>query len=285
MQVSKNLPFLSHLRFALAGVAHGLRSEYSLRAQSLALLAVLITLAVLRPAPLWWAVVLLASSAVLAAELFNTAIERLADHLHPEVHPEIHVVKDCAAAGVLICSVGALVRVDRSRCTAVSRILLIVLTVRSANFPVGKTAGRSANTGRPPAPQPQFNPSMGDLMTMLVQPRHIKLGLAGHAGNWNYAAYEVGEIRGAFRRVGQTMPIYNKQDFVALIATMTTAPIAAVQAAIKQRDRAAFRSAYAQLTAACNACHVSQHHAPIVIKIPLSSPYVDQEFRPPSGSP
>jgi diacylglycerol kinase (ATP) len=108
MQVRKNLPFLYRLRFALSGIAHGLRSEYSLRAQAGAFLAVLIALAVLRPAPVWWALVLLASSTVLAAELFNTALERLADHLHPEIHPEIRIVKDCAAAAVLICSLGAL---------------------------------------------------------------------------------------------------------------------------------------------------------------------------------
>ena len=56
---------------------------------------------------LWWALVVLASAGVLAAELFNTAVEHLADHLHPEVHPSIRVVKDCAAAAVLVASLGA----------------------------------------------------------------------------------------------------------------------------------------------------------------------------------
>jgi diacylglycerol kinase (ATP) len=45
---------------------------------------------------------------VLAAELLNTAVEHLADHLHPELHPHIKAVKDCAAAAVLIASLGAL---------------------------------------------------------------------------------------------------------------------------------------------------------------------------------
>ena len=44
---------------------------------------------------------------VLAAELVNTAVELLADHLHPEQHPNIKIVKDCAAAAVLIASMGA----------------------------------------------------------------------------------------------------------------------------------------------------------------------------------
>ena len=75
--------------------------------RALGLLLVLIALALLRPAAIWWALVILASSAVLAAELFNTAVERLADHLHPDLHPEIRLVKDCAAGGVLISSAGA----------------------------------------------------------------------------------------------------------------------------------------------------------------------------------
>jgi undecaprenol kinase len=107
MDSQKNQPFHRRLRYALTGIAHGLRTEHSLRTQALALVAVLIVLIVLRPAPLWWALVALASSGVMAAELFNTAIERLADHLHPDIHPEIRIVKDCAAAGVLLCSAGA----------------------------------------------------------------------------------------------------------------------------------------------------------------------------------
>ena len=66
-----------------------------------------IALLILRPGPFWWALVMLASAGVLAAEMFNTALEHLVDHLHPETHPRIGVVKDCAAAGVLIASLGA----------------------------------------------------------------------------------------------------------------------------------------------------------------------------------
>ncbi len=108
LRQQKNLAFLRRLRFALAGIGHGLAGEHSLRIQAAAFAAVLIALAILRPAPVWWALVLLSSGAVTAAELLNTAIERLADHLHPEVHPEIRIVKDCAAAAVLVSTAGAL---------------------------------------------------------------------------------------------------------------------------------------------------------------------------------
>ena len=50
-----------------------------------------------------------------------------------------------------------------------------------------------------PAPAPQaYRPGLGDLMTMTVQPRHIKLGLAGQEKNWPYAKYELHELEESF---------------------------------------------------------------------------------------
>jgi diacylglycerol kinase (ATP) len=104
----KNRGFAARLRCALQGFAHALSAEHSLRAQGLAFLGVLGALVLLRPNALWWALLLLASTGVLAAELLNTAIERLADALHPADSPAIRAVKDCAAAGVLLAVLGAL---------------------------------------------------------------------------------------------------------------------------------------------------------------------------------
>jgi len=108
MSAHKNQRFRARLGFALRGVAHSLRTEASLRLQSSVGAAVLIAMLILRPAAIWWALVLLASAAVLAAELFNTAIEQLADELRPHDSPGIRLVKDCAAAGVLVTALGAL---------------------------------------------------------------------------------------------------------------------------------------------------------------------------------
>ena len=104
----KNQRFRARLGFALRGLAQALRSEASLRLQALAFAAALLVLFALRPPAVWWALVILASAAVVAAELFNTAIEHLADLLHPQQSPGIRLVKDCAAAGVLIAVLGAL---------------------------------------------------------------------------------------------------------------------------------------------------------------------------------
>jgi diacylglycerol kinase (ATP) len=104
----KNQPFLSRLGFALGGIAWSLRAERSFRIHVAAVVGVAAVLLWLRPAPFWWAAVALACALVLAAELADTAIENLADHLHPEVHPGIRRVKDCAAAAVLVAGFGAL---------------------------------------------------------------------------------------------------------------------------------------------------------------------------------
>ena len=107
MSTHKNQRFSARLGFALRGFAEALRTEASLRFQVIAGAAALVVLLVLRPPAVWWALVLLASAAVLAAELFNTAIEHLADLLHPQQSPGIRLVKDCAAAGVLMAVLGA----------------------------------------------------------------------------------------------------------------------------------------------------------------------------------
>src|SRR5947208_12650028 len=50
-----------------------------------------------------------------------------------------------------------------------------------------------AAIGQANNPAPSYRPGLGDLMTMTVQPRHLKVGLALEQRNWAYAAYELHE--------------------------------------------------------------------------------------------
>jgi undecaprenol kinase len=104
---TKNQSFPRRVAFAVAGFAHALRGERSLRTQLGILVGVVAVLGYLQPPAVWWALVSLCAAGVIGAELFNTAIEHLADHLHPDVHPQIRIVKDCAAAAVLCAALGA----------------------------------------------------------------------------------------------------------------------------------------------------------------------------------
>jgi diacylglycerol kinase (ATP) len=54
-----------------------------------------------------WALLVLASGVVLAAEAMNTALEALADRVAPDPHPLVAKAKDLAAGAVLIVSLAA----------------------------------------------------------------------------------------------------------------------------------------------------------------------------------
>lgn len=56
-----------------------------------------------------WLVILLCFAIVLAAEAFNTAIERLVNLVSPDFHPLAGDVKDVAAGAVLICAIATTV--------------------------------------------------------------------------------------------------------------------------------------------------------------------------------
>lgn len=56
-----------------------------------------------------WLAIILISSAVIAAEAINTAIEEACDVLHPEHHPGAKLAKHCAAGGVLILSAASII--------------------------------------------------------------------------------------------------------------------------------------------------------------------------------
>ena len=100
----KNQPIHRRFGFALHGIASAWRNEASFRTQCLAALGVIAVLAWRRPPLVWWVLLLVMCGMVLAAELFNSALEAALDHLHPERHDAIGIAKDCAAGAVLVLS-------------------------------------------------------------------------------------------------------------------------------------------------------------------------------------
>jgi len=104
----KHRPFPARLGFALRGIRAAAAGEASFRLQLVLGLVGLVVVLALRPPALWTALFVLSASAVLALELVNTALEHLADRLHPERHPAIQTAKDCAAGAVLVAALAAL---------------------------------------------------------------------------------------------------------------------------------------------------------------------------------
>jgi len=139
------------------------------------------------------------------------------------------------------------------------------------------------------APQPAAAPAggvasspyvmtMGDMMNTLIQPRHAKLALAGHAENWTLAAYASAEIRQAFAGIVKAQPKFAGMPVGELVDVAMVPPLNALDTAIKQQDTQKFTAAYDQLTQGCNACHMELNHPYVVIRTPDASAFPNQDF-------
>jgi hypothetical protein len=131
----------------------------------------------------------------------------------------------------------------------------------------------------PPAPDP-YRPGLGDLMTMTVQPRHIKLLLAGHEQNWPYAKYELHELQEAFDRAVRVWPRYKGLPIGGMVEAIAKGPMDELAKAIDAKDEVAFDAGYEKLTEGCNACHEAANVGMVVIKVPTGSSFPDQDFQP-----
>ncbi|MCU7966912.1 MAG: diacylglycerol kinase [gamma proteobacterium symbiont of Bathyaustriella thionipta] len=100
----KNQAFHKKLSYALSGILFTLRTENNFKIQMFIAILILLSLLIIQPTLIWCALIIICIGLVLAAELTNTAIETLLDHLHPEIHSEIGKVKDIMAGMVLILS-------------------------------------------------------------------------------------------------------------------------------------------------------------------------------------
>lgn len=88
--------------FAGKGLVSLLKSENNFQFHFLAMLLVVALGFMYELSQIEWYVVLLLFGLVFSAEAFNTALEKLCDFVHPEHHDKIGLIKDIAAAGVLI---------------------------------------------------------------------------------------------------------------------------------------------------------------------------------------
>jgi len=121
-----------------------------------------------------------------------------------------------------------------------------------------------------------YLPSISDLMIATIQPRHERLWRAEQDGNWEFAAYELGNLRGAFDRLGHAHPTEHDFSFPDMIASLTEQPFKELKSAIQSKDATAFAKAYADLTDACNSCHQALNHGVVEIRVPTRTSASDQ---------
>jgi hypothetical protein len=124
-----------------------------------------------------------------------------------------------------------------------------------------------------------FKPTLDDLMTMLIQPRHQKLWAAGQQRNWTLAAFQLSEMRAGFDKIAATIPKYTTIDLGPTFVSIMNPQVRALNSAITAQNSTLFMTAFGDLTAACNSCHEALDHGFLVIKVPEVTGFGNQDFR------
>ncbi len=93
--------FLNSFRFAYNGLKIALQQR-NMKIHVCAALLVVVFSFYFKISHTEWAIILLCMGGVLSAEVFNTAIEKIADFIQPNRDEKIKVIKDLAAAAVLV---------------------------------------------------------------------------------------------------------------------------------------------------------------------------------------
>lgn len=101
--------FISRVQFALQGWLYFFKHEANGRIQAVIALMVIAAGFYFKITLHEWLWVLLCIAMVIGLEMVNTAIETLANRLHPDRHPDIKIVKDVAAGAVLWAAVMSVV--------------------------------------------------------------------------------------------------------------------------------------------------------------------------------
>lgn len=100
--------FLKSFVYAIRGIGEVFRQEQNFKVHILATVLVIVFGLWLRVSPIEWCILFLTVSLVLAAEMLNTALEKLCDLTHPEQNETVRIIKDISAGMVLVCAIGAL---------------------------------------------------------------------------------------------------------------------------------------------------------------------------------
>ena len=90
--------------------------------------------------------------------------------------------------------------------------VVAALAASAAFLPLIVGAQAPSDTAPPP-----YRPSLADLMSTTVQPRHVKLAFAGRQKNWAFAGYELKQLSDAFDKLSVQWPQWRRQPIVELV--------------------------------------------------------------------
>lgn len=98
---------INKFKYAIAGFIHGIVYDKSIRLQ-VVFGCIVIVVGCILPMEVWeWCFLIISIFLVIAFEYINSALEHIMDMISPEYHATVKVIKDYAAAAVLIVSIMA----------------------------------------------------------------------------------------------------------------------------------------------------------------------------------
>lgn len=100
---------LKSFKYAFAGLRLLFREEHNARIHAVAALAVVVLGVSFQIKAVEWIVLVVCIAMVMAAEILNSSLERVADFVKAERDDRKRDIKDLGAAAVLVCAIGAAV--------------------------------------------------------------------------------------------------------------------------------------------------------------------------------
>lgn len=96
-QKTKKKKILNSFRYAIFGIATGIKKERNLKIHICVMILVIIAGIILKISPLEWIICVILFGLVISSELLNTAIETVVDMITPYKNDKAKVAKDVAA--------------------------------------------------------------------------------------------------------------------------------------------------------------------------------------------
>jgi diacylglycerol kinase (ATP) len=97
------------IRYAWEGIVSFFKTQHNALIHLLFTIIVIVASFVLKVSTIEATVLALSIGFVWAAEIFNTAIEAMMDHLSPDKRPAVKYIKDVSAAAVLVAAVTSII--------------------------------------------------------------------------------------------------------------------------------------------------------------------------------
>ena len=95
--------------YAFSGIIKSIKNEHNIRIHILLLIVAIIIAMMLKINYLEWCLLFIVIAMVITAELFNSAIEKLADIVNPDWNKKVMLLKDYSAGAVLVTAIVSLI--------------------------------------------------------------------------------------------------------------------------------------------------------------------------------